>query len=123
MPLQRIRPPLAGARDIAAPVRVDALEPRLVLPPKGIATASHIDAVSVKDRHAINVTGTFAAVTVVAVHVLLRRRRVEVELPDFLQLLHFARRSRRARGLKCIDDPVAASKKEERPAVHFAERG
>src|SRR6266852_1378859 len=123
VPLQRIRPPLAGARDIAAPARVDALQPRLVLPPKRIAAASHIDAVFVKDRHAINVAGTFAAVAVVTVHVLLWRRRIEVELPDLLQLLHFARRGRGARDLKGIDDPVAAGKKEEWPAVHVAERG
>src|SRR5207245_3663586 len=102
VPLQRIRPPLAGARDIAAPVRVDALEPRLVLPPKRITAASHIDAVLIKDRHAINVAGTFAAVAVVAVHVLLWGRQVEVELPDLLQLLHFARRGRGARGFRAI---------------------
>ena len=74
--------------------RVDALQPRLVLAPKIVATAGHIDAVPIKNGHAINVTRAFAAVAEVLVNVSLRRGRIEVELPDFFQLPNTARSGR-----------------------------
>src|SRR5207237_1066199 len=74
--------------------RVDALQRRLVLAPKVVATARYIEAIVVKDWHAINVTRAFAAVAEVLVNVSLRRGGIEVELPDFFQLPNTARSGR-----------------------------
>src|SRR2546430_4586241 len=98
MLLQRIRPhqtltpspsPIGWERVAGSPGegrRVDALQPRLVLAPKVVATARYIDVIVVKDGHAINVTRAFAAVAEITMNLPLRRGRGEVELPDFFQL-------------------------------------
>src|SRR6476620_4214264 len=64
---------------------VDTLDPSLVFAPPQIATSCHVDPVLEKDGHAEDVTGAFAAVAVVSMHLCLGSRRVEIAFPSLFQ--------------------------------------
>src|SRR6185437_4730440 len=59
MLLQWIRPDQAVGRDVAGLCRVNTFQPCLVLAPEYVATPGHINAVSVKDGHAVKITRPF----------------------------------------------------------------
>ena len=79
--LERVEPNQAIGGDVAGAGGIDTFQPGFVFAPPDVTAAGHIDAVFVKDRHAIEVTRTFAPVGIVLVNIGLRRRGIEVELP------------------------------------------
>src|SRR5437773_1485423 len=67
--LQRITPKQPAGGDIAGLRGVDALEPSLVLAPKEITPACHIDAIGIKDWHTVDVARPLPAVAQVTMDV------------------------------------------------------
>lgn len=123
-----VRPNLSRAGNVAGLGCVNALEPRLIFAPEKVAAARDVDTIPVKDRHSVDVARAFAPIGVVTMDIFLRRARIEIELPDFLQLLRtFTRHSVRRAGstrnrFKRLNDPVASSEEDQRSALDFAQR-
>src|SRR6187399_311820 len=122
MLFQRQGPDETVRRDVASLGRVNALKPRLVLAPPDVAAAGDIDAITMEDRHSVKIARALAAVGVVFVHLGFRRGRIEIELPYLLQFQDLTRRWIVAQRFKCIHDTVAAAEKNQRTAIHLAQR-
>src|SRR5437588_3575840 len=86
MLLERVGPNQAIGGDVASMGGIDTFQPGFVFAPPDVTAAGHINAVFVKDRHTIEVTGAFAPVAVIFVNVGLGRRGIEVELPNLSKI-------------------------------------
>ena len=118
MAIERVGPKQPGFRDVARLRGVDALQPGLILTPPDISADGHIDASVVEHRHALDVTGTFPPIAMVAVDILFGGCRIAVEPPNAFQnakapcpaVIHH-------RG-KRVHDAVAAGEEQEVTALH-----
>src|SRR5688572_21984807 len=122
--------PVGG--NIARPGSVDAFQPGVIFSPPKVAAPGEVNAILMKDRHAIKIARTFAAVEVVLVDVGFWRFGIKIKFPHSIQPADAPGLKRRAIVPRCrfleskwlegISNSVAGGEKDQRLPLHFPKR-